>query len=113
MHNWGSQAQGTQQQPSSAEPATAATTAKGINPAVAAVATMYHDKCKPAHKAAVEASQAVASVRSALTVYLRQGGVSQGRLPDLTSLGPTELKSPGGSYRSDRFHFFVVLCNLV
>ena len=113
MHNWGSQAQATPQQPSSAEPAAAATTAKGINSAVAAVATMYHDKCKPAHKAAVEASQAVASVRSALTVYLRQGGVSQGRLPDLTSLGPTELKSPGGSYRSDRFHFFVVLCNLV
>ncbi len=100
MSSWGSQVQGTQQQPSSAAvPAATAATAKGVNPAVASVATMYNDKCKPAHEAAVEAGQAVDGVRSALTVYLRQGRRPKDRMPDLGTLGPAELKSPGGSYR--------------
>ncbi len=94
MSSWGSQVQGIQQQPSSA--AAPAATAKGVNTAVASVATMYNDKCKPAHEAAVEASQAVDGVRSALTAYLRQG---RAVLPDLCALSPAELKSPGGSYR--------------
>ena len=100
MSSWGSQLQGTQQQPSSAPAsATTAATAKGVNPAVASVATMYNDKCKPALEAAVEASQAVDGVRSALTTYLRQGRRPKDRMPDLCALGPAELKSPGGSYR--------------
>jgi hypothetical protein len=100
MGSWGSQVQGTQQQPSSAAaPVTTAATAKGVNLAVASVATMHNDKCKPAHEAAVEASQAVDGVRSALTAYLRQGRKPQDRMPDLFALGPAELKSPGGSYR--------------
>ena len=100
MSSWGSQLQGTQQQPSSAPAsATTAATAKGVNPAVASVATMYNDKCKPAHEAAVEASQAVDGVRSALTTYLRQGRRPKDRMPDLCALGPAELKSPGSSYR--------------
>ena len=100
MSSWGSQVQGTQQQPSSAAaPATTAATAKGVNPAVASVATMYSDKCKPAHEAAVEASQAVDGVRSALTMYLRQGRRPKDRMPDLCALGPAQLKSSGSSYR--------------
>ncbi|KAL0024070.1 hypothetical protein WJX79_002966 [Trebouxia sp. C0005] len=76
MSSWGSQVQGIQQQPSSAvAPATTAATAK------------------------VEASQAVDGVKSALTAYLRQGRRPQDRMPDLSALGPAELKSPGGSYR--------------
>lgn len=100
MSSWGSQVQGIQQQPSSAvAPATTAATAKGVNTAAASAATLYNDKCKPAHEAAVEASQAVDGVKSALTAYLRQGRRPQDRMPDLSALGPAELKSPGGSYR--------------
>ena len=98
MNSWGNPVQGFQQPPSTLTGAAAAT-AKGINTAVAAVATLYNDKCRPAHEGAVQASQAVAGVRSALTAYLRQGAGAQGRLPSLEGLGPAQLKSLGGSYR--------------
>ena len=98
MAVWNSPPQGPQQQPSTPA-ATAATAGKAMNTAVAAVATAYNDKCKPAHEAAVQASLAVASVRSALTSYLRQGGPSQQQLPDLANLQPTEVLSAGNSYR--------------
>lgn len=99
MNTWGNMAQGIQQQPSPAAPATTATTAKGVNTAVVAVAAMYNDKCKPGHEAAVQASDVVAGVRSALTMRLRQGSSSHPTLPNLAGLGPAELKSPGTSYR--------------
>ena len=95
MHSWA----GTRMTPQPAPPrpsANAPATAKGVNTAVAAVAAAYSDKCKPAYDAAVQASQALQGVRSALTTYLRQDGSS---LPDLASLGSAELKTAGSSYR--------------
>ena len=98
MAVWNSPPQGPQQQPTTTA-TTAATAGKAMNTAVAVVATAYNDKCKPAHEAAVQASLAVASVRSALTAYLRQGGPSQHHLPDLANLQPVEILSAGNSYR--------------
>ncbi len=99
VNGWSNIAQSTQSQPAAAAPAATTTTPKGVNTAVAAVAAMYNDKCKPAHEAAVQASQAVAGVRSALTVHLRQGNSRQDGFPSLASLSPAQIKSPGGSYR--------------
>ena len=103
MHSWA----GTGRTPQQAPPpptssATAPATAKGVNTAVAAVAAAYNDKCKPAYEVAVQASQALEGVRSALTTYLRQDGSrAQRSLPDLASLGCAELKPAGSSYRCD------------
>lgn len=101
MSSWAGRVRtGPSPSPSSSS-AGAPATAKGVNTAVAAVAAAYNDKCKPAHDIAVQASQALNGVRSALTTYLREGdNRAQVSLPDLASLGCAELKAAGNSYRS-------------
>lgn len=99
-HKWASGRTPQQAPPPPALSVSAPATAKGINTAVTAVAASYNDVCKPAYEAAVQASQALHSVRSALTTYLRQdSSAAQRSLPDLASLGPAELKAAGNSYR--------------
>ena len=101
MHSWAGTGRTIPQAPSPPNSsASAPATAKGVNAAVAAVATAYNDKCKPAHEVAVQGSQALDGVRSALTTYMRQdGGRALRGLPDLASLGCAELKAAGNSYR--------------
>ena len=82
-----------------AAPAAGSTAPKGVNTAVAAIATLYGDKCKPAHEAASHACQAVEGTRQALTSYMRQGGKSQSGLPVLADLQVAELRMPSNSYR--------------
>ena len=131
LHSWESTGRGIQQAPAAAASAsataasasaTAATSTaptKGVNIAAAAVAAAYNDKCRPAHETAVQASQAVEGVRSALILYLRQGGSGQSGLPNLATLTAVELKSAGSSYRYDpgeRVHYCRTrvqkICNL-
>ena len=101
MALWNSPLQGAQQQPSNPAATAAAAAGKATNTAVAAVSAAYNDKCKPAHEAAVQASLAVASVRSALTAYLRQGGEPQHQMTGLAELQPAEPLPAGNSYRYD------------
>ena len=101
MHSWADTMGTPQEAPPTPTPsANPPAAAKGVNTAVTAVAAAYSDKCKPAYEVAVQASQALDGVRSALTTYLRQdGGRAQRSLPDLASLGCAELKTTGSSYR--------------
>lgn len=101
MSGWAGRGRAAPSPAPSSSSASAPGTTKGVNTAVAAVAAAYNDKCKQAHEIAVQGSQALSGVRSALTTYLRQGGDrAQGSLPDLASLGCAELKAAGNSYRS-------------
>lgn len=108
INSWAGTGRTPQQAPPPAtSSANALATAKGINKAVAAVAAAYNDKCKPAYEVAVQASQALDGVRSALTTYLRQdNGKAQRSLPDLARLRCAELKTAGSSYRCDVLYFF-------
>lgn len=82
-----------------AAPAAGSTAPKGVNTAVAAIATLYGDKCKPAHDAASHACQAVEGTQQALTSYMRQGGNPQSGLSVLADLQVAELRMPSNSYR--------------
>lgn len=82
--------------------ATTAAAGKGVSKTVANLGVLYAETCRTAHGSVVQSAQALQSIRSALTGYLRGGQPQPGGSADsdaaAAGLGPVVLRFPTTSY---------------